>query len=125
MRCAATTTTLPTSSTQQQLQLHKENYLNWNEKAHGTDWERAANTAAPATATAEADRRRQRRQQEIQRRQLEESFARMSRGAGPWVVRLPGGAFTGPDPWRSMQTQAPRRPPAGGGWSPDIAQVNW
>ena len=80
---------------------------------------------AYATATAEADRRRQRRQQEIQRRQLEESFARMSRGAGPWVVRLPGGAFTGPDPWRSMQTQAPRRPPAGGGWSPDIAQVNW
>jgi hypothetical protein len=30
------------------LQLHKENYLNWNEKAHGTDWERAANIAAPA-----------------------------------------------------------------------------
>ncbi len=80
---------------------------------------------AYATATAEAERRRVRRQQEVQRRQLEESFARMSRGAGPWVVRLPGGTFTGPDPWRSMQTQAPRRPSAGGGWSPDIAQVNW
>ncbi|MCE9630412.1 MAG: hypothetical protein K8S94_06805 [Planctomycetia bacterium] len=80
---------------------------------------------AYATATAEADRRRVRRQQEIQRRQLEESFARMSRGSGPWVVRLPGGTFTGPDPWRSMQTQAPRHPPASGGWSKDIAQVNW
>jgi len=81
---------------------------------------------AYATATAEAERRRIRRQQEIQRRQLEESFARMSRGAGPWVVRLPGGTFTGPDPWRSMQAQAPRHaPPAGGSWSRDIAQVSW
>jgi hypothetical protein len=81
---------------------------------------------AYATATAEAERRRIRRQQEIQRRQLEESFARMSRGTGPWVVRLPGGTFTGPDPWRSMQAQVPRRsPPAGGNWSPDIAQVSW
>jgi hypothetical protein len=81
---------------------------------------------AYATATAEADRRRVRRQQEVQRRQLEESFARMSRGAGPWVVRLPGGTFTGPDPWRSMQTQTQRHaPPAAGTWSRDIAQVNW
>ena len=53
---------------------------------------------AYATATAEAERRRVRRQQEIQRRQLEESFARTSRGAGPWVINLPGGTFTGPAP---------------------------
>lgn len=81
---------------------------------------------AYAAATAEADRRRLRRQQELQRRQLEESFARMSRGAGPWVVRLPGGTFTGPDPWRSLQAPAaPRSTTAGGGWSRDIAQVGW
>lgn len=81
---------------------------------------------AYATATAEAERRRIRRQLELQRRQLEESFARMSRGAGPWVVRLPGGTFTGPDPWRSLQQPAsPRSTTAGGGWSRDIAQVSW
>jgi hypothetical protein len=80
---------------------------------------------AYATATAEAERRRVRRQQEIQRRQMEESFARMSRGAGPWVVRLPGGTFSGPDPWRSMASQPRRSPPAGGNWSRDIAQVDW
>ena len=80
---------------------------------------------AYATATAEAERRRVRRQQEIQRRQMEESFTRMSRGAGPWVVRLPGGTFSGPDPWRSMASQPRRSPPAGGNWSRDIAQVDW
>jgi hypothetical protein len=80
---------------------------------------------AYATATTEAERRRVHRQQEIQRRQLEESFARMSRGAGPWVVRLPGGTFTGPDPWRSMSARPPKSTSAGGGWSRDVAQVNW
>ena len=90
--------------------------------------------AAYAAATAEAQRRRIVRQQEMQRRQLEESFARMSRGAGPWVIQLPGGVFTGPDPWRTAQTgparsgsraePAPSRT-AGGGWSRDIAQVGW
>ena len=80
---------------------------------------------AYATATAEAERRRIRRQQEIQRRQLEESFARMSRGAGPWVVRLPGGTFTGPDPWRTMTAQPRSSTSAGGSWSRDIAQVGW
>lgn len=80
---------------------------------------------AYATATAEADRRRIRRQQEIQRRQLEESFARMSRGAGPWVVRLPGGTFTGPDPWRTMSAPSRTSTSAGGSWSRDIAQVGW
>jgi len=85
---------------------------------------------AYATATAEAERRRIRRLQEIQRRQMEESFARMSRGAGPMVVRLPGGTFTGPDPWQSMQMprSAPPRPTppsAGGSWSRDTAQVGW
>jgi len=77
---------------------------------------------AYATATAEADRRRLERQRELQRRQMEESFSRTSRGTGPWVVRLPGGTVTGPHPWHS--TTATHRP-AGGGWSPDIAQVNW
>lgn len=83
--------------------------------------------AAYAAATGEAERRRQRRQQEIQRRQLEESFARMSRGAGPWVVRLPGGTVTGPDPWRTVQAPAAGSESVrgGGSWSRDIAQVGW
>ncbi|MFM8985407.1 MAG: hypothetical protein ACKONH_05005, partial [Planctomycetia bacterium] len=84
--------------------------------------------AAYTAATAEADRRRLRRQQEIQRRRMEESFSRMSRGAGPWVIQLPGGVFTGPDPWRTLgrggSSPAPSRS-AGGGWSKDIAQVGW
>ena len=86
--------------------------------------------AAYAAATAEAERRRIRRQQEIQRRQLEESFSRMSRGAGPWVIQLPGGVFTGPDPWRTMHGGGPSMPAppsrtAGAGWSRDVAQVGW
>jgi len=80
---------------------------------------------AYATATAEADRRRIRRQQEIQRRQLEESFSRMSRGAGPWVVQLPGGTFTGPDPWRTMTAPSRTSTSASGSWSRDIAQGGW
>ncbi len=84
---------------------------------------------AYATATAEAERRRIRRQQEIRRRQLEESFARASRGAGPWVINLPGGTFTGPTPWRSLGS--PGRAtghgsrPAGGSWSDGVAEVRW
>ncbi|MFM1902867.1 MAG: Chromosome partition protein Smc [Planctomycetota bacterium] len=84
---------------------------------------------AYATATAEAERRRIRRQQEIRRRQLEESFARTSRGAGPWVINLPGGTFTGPTPWRSLG--GPSRPsgggsgPAVGNWSDGVAEVRW
>jgi len=89
---------------------------------------RAARSAY-AAATAEAERRRIRRQQELQRRRMAESFERMSRGAGPWMIDLPGGTFTGPDPWRSLQSglrrsAAPSRT-AGGGWSRDIAQVGW
>lgn len=87
-----------------------------------------AGRAAYAAATAEAERRRIRRQQEIRRRQLEESFTRMARGAGPWVIQLPGGMFSGPDPWRSLQSGPRRAAPsrtAGGGWSRDIAQVGW
>jgi len=86
--------------------------------------------AAYAAATAEAERRRARRQAEIRRRQLEESFTRMSRGAGPWVINLPGGAFTGPDPWRSFGS-APRSlgkvggGGASGGWTRDIATARW
>ena len=83
--------------------------------------------AAYAAATAEAERRRLRRQQEIQRRQLEESFARMSRSVGPWVVRLPGGTVTGPDPWRSLQSPGDHSGAARGSarWSRDIAQSGW
>jgi uncharacterized membrane protein YgcG len=88
-----------------------------------------AGRAAYAAATAEAERRRIRRLDEIRRRQLEESFTRMSRGAGPWVIQLPGGMFSGPDPWRSLQSgplsSGPSRTAGGGGWSRDIAQVGW
>ena len=86
---------------------------------------------AYAVATREADHRRQRRQMEIQRRQMEEAFTRMSRGFGPWVIQLPGGTFTGPDPWRSMRSGGGRMPsmPAsrstGGGWSNNTIQVGW
>ncbi len=84
---------------------------------------------AYATATAEADRRRQRRQAEIRRRQLEESFARTSRGAGPWVINLPGGTFTGPTPWRSLgspsHSAGSSSRPAGGSWSDGVAEVRW
>jgi len=83
-----------------------------------------------AAATAEATRRRQRRLAEIQRRQMEDSFARMSRGAGPWVIQLPGGHFTGPDPWRSMRSAAGTAArqgsrSAGGSWANDTVQVRW
>ena len=86
---------------------------------------------AYAAATAEADRRRQRRVQEIQRRQMQDSFERMSRGAGPWVISLPGGTFTGPDPWRSVFGGGGAggggsiSRSAGGGWSRDVAEVRW
>jgi hypothetical protein len=60
---------------------------------------------------------------------MEESFARMSRGAGPMVVRLPGGTFTGPDPWLSMQLPrtTPVRPSssANASWSRDTVQATW
>jgi hypothetical protein len=52
----------------------------------------------------------------------------MSRGAGPWVIQLPGGVFTGPDPWRTLGGGGGGSRPsrtAGGGWSRDIAQVGW
>jgi len=81
--------------------------------------------AAYAAATAEAERRRLRRQQEIQRRRLQDSFTRSTGGAGPWVITLPGGRFSGPDPWRSVQMPVPMSRSAGAGWARDIAQVNW
>lgn len=85
---------------------------------------------AYAAAAAEANRRRQRRQMDVQRRQMEEAFTRMSRGFGPWVINLPGGMFTGPDPWRSIGAGGgPRLAPpsrsAGGGWSNNTVQVGW
>jgi hypothetical protein len=85
---------------------------------------------AYAAATAEAERRRQRRMQEIQRRRMQDSFERMSRGAGPWVISLPSGTFTGPDPWRSVfggggNAGGSMSRSAGGSWSRDIAEVRW
>jgi hypothetical protein len=80
------------------------------------------------SATAEAERRRRRRLAQIQQRQMEDSFARMSRGFGPWVITLPGGTFSGPDPWRTVHgptmSSGPSRT-AGGGWSSNTAQGSW
>jgi len=81
--------------------------------------------AAYATATAEAQRRRLLRQREIQRRRMEESFTRSSGAGGPWVITLPGGRYSGPDPWRSIGSSATPPRSAGTGWSRDIAQVGW
>ena len=81
-----------------------------------------------AEATAEAERRRRRRMAHIQQRQMEDSFARMSRGSGPWVIQLPGGTFSGPDPWRTMQgptiSHTPTRT-ADSGWSSNTVQGGW
>jgi hypothetical protein len=59
---------------------------------------------------------------------MQDSFERMSRGAGPWVISLPGGTFTGPDPWRSAfggggGSSVSRS--AGGSWSRDVAEGRW
>ena len=81
-----------------------------------------------AAANAEADRRRRRRMAQVQQRQLEESFSRMSRGFGPWVIQLPGGAFSGPDPWRTMHGPSAGPTPtrsAGSGWSSHTAESSW
>ena len=85
---------------------------------------------AYAAATAEAERRRQRRLQDVQRRQMQDAFERMSRGAGPWVISLPRGTFTGPDPWRSVLgsgggSNSTSGHSAGASWSRDIAEVRW
>jgi hypothetical protein len=81
-----------------------------------------------ATATAEAERRRRRRLAHIQQRQMEDSFARMSRGFGPWVITLPGGTFSGPDPWRTMHGPSVSGGPprsAGSSWSNNTASGSW
>ena len=84
---------------------------------------------AYAQAAAEAERRRSWRLAEQQRRQLEESFARMARGAGPFVISLPTGGLTGPNPWRSSGSggggSGGSGRVAGGGWSRDVAEVRW
>ena len=85
---------------------------------------------AYAAATAEAERRQAHRQAEVRRRQLEESFSRMARGAGPWVISLPGGPVSGPDPWRSFGSAARQvggsiGRSAGAGWARDVAKVRW
>jgi len=81
-----------------------------------------------AEATAEAERRRRRRMAHIQQRQMEDSFARMSRGSGPWVIQLPGGTFSGPDPWRTMQgptiSPEPSRS-AHSSWADNTAKSSW
>jgi hypothetical protein len=89
---------------------------------------------AHAAATAEAQRRRQRRQMELQRRQMEESFVRMSRGSGPWVIQLPGGPLAGPNPWGPVHPGASSGRSAGtsgggatgaGRWSSGTAEGHW
>ena len=87
---------------------------------------------AYASANAEGERRRRRRLAQVQQRQLEDSFARMSRGFGPWVIQLPGGTFSGPDPWRTMHgpSARPSAGPAvtrsaGSGWSSHTAESSW
>lgn len=91
---------------------------------------------AYAAVTAEAQRRRQRRQMEMQRRQLEDSFVRMSRGAGPWVIQLPGGPLSGPNPWGPLHPgMSAGRSKAGGEsaggttgagrWSSGTAEGHW
>lgn len=85
---------------------------------------------AYGAATAEAERRRKRRVQDIQRRQMQDAFERMARGAGPWVISLPRGTFTGPDPWRSMIGGGGfggggGSRSAGGSWSRDVAEVRF
>lgn len=86
---------------------------------------------AYATATAEAEHRRKRREAERHRRQMEESFSSVRRGAGPWVITLPTGPLTGPDPWRETTSSQPStggeesRPSAGSGWNRDIATGRW
>jgi len=66
---------------------------------------------------------------EMQRRQMEDSYVRMSRGAGPWVIQLPGGTFSGPDPWRTVQAR-PAAPQGGGStssgsWGSRTAEGGW
>ena len=66
---------------------------------------------------------------ELQRRQMEDSYVRMSRGAGPWVIQLPGGTFSGPDPWRTVQA-SPAAPQRGGStssgdWGSRTAEGGW
>ena len=85
---------------------------------------------ALAEASREADRRRRARQLEAQRRQMEDSYVRMSRGSGPWVIQLPGGTFSGPDPWQSVAPPTARPGGAGSGaaagqWSSRTAEGGW
>ncbi|MFM7521949.1 MAG: hypothetical protein ACKO9B_15990 [Planctomycetota bacterium] len=92
--------------------------------AEGTKLAREAH----ALATAEARRRRQQREMEVQRRQMEEAFVRMSRGSGPWVIQLPTGRIAGPDPWSTL---GPGGRGGGGsvtgagGWSSGTVEGRW
>ena len=84
---------------------------------------------ALAAASDEAARRRRASQLEAQRRQMEDSYVRMSRGTGPWVIQLPSATFSGPNPWRTVQPQAPSVPQgnatASGGWTSRTAEGGW
>ena len=82
-----------------------------------------------AAASDEAARRRRASQLEAQRRQMEDSYVRMSRGTGPWVIQLPSATFSGPDPWRTVQPPQPPAPPgnttASSGWTSRTAEGGW
>jgi len=83
---------------------------------------------ASATATAGAERRRARRIAKQRQRQLEESFGRLARGAGPWVISLPGAGLAGPNPWQSSGTAVRATGggrSTGGHWSRDVAEARW
>lgn len=94
------------------------------------DSQRLARTAL-AEAQQEAQRRRMARELEAQTRQMEDSFVRMSRGAGPWVIQLPGGTFSGPDPWRTLGggrgggTTGGGSRTASGDWGSRTAEGSW
>ena len=80
---------------------------------------------ALAEAGNEAQARRRARQLEAQRRQMEDSFVRMSRGSGPWVIQLPGGTFSGPDPWHTVTVSGGGRGGSGGGSGSESASGQW
>ncbi len=86
---------------------------------------------AYANATAEAGRRRQRRESDDRVRQMEESFSRMAKGAGPWVINLPTGSLTGPSPWTSSgsssqgSSRTTESRSTGSDWNRDIAAGRW
>lgn len=87
---------------------------------------------AHAAAAAEARSRRQRRIEAVRRRQLAESFERLAKGVGPWLIQLPGGPMAGPNPWRAAGggrsgggSFAGSSRTGIGGWSSRTSQRGW